>query len=190
MKNNTMITFRNANIDDTLFIARGFHMAMLYDDASEDQIQNFAQNICLQDGVLYSWRNTIIAEADGHRAGMLTAYDGQHYRAMRLRTMQLVKEHLGIEFPGMEDEAVAGEYYLDSLAVMPEYRGKGIGRMLLQHGIATGKELGLHVTLAVDPINDRAKRLYRSLGFQSAGTLFIFGHDYEKMIITRCTTEG
>lgn len=52
------ISFRNATADDALFIARGFHMAMLYDDASEEQISNFARNICVRDDVLYSWRNT------------------------------------------------------------------------------------------------------------------------------------
>lgn len=179
-----VISFRNATVDDALFIARGFHMAMLYDDASEEQISNFARNICVREDVLYSWRNTIIAEVDGKPTGMLTAYDGRYYREMRIKTMSLVKQHLGIEFPGMEDEAVAGEYYLDSLAVMPEYRGRGIGRQLLQKGIENGKALNLDVTLAVDPINKKAKRLYQSLGFCPSGTLYIFGHDYEKMIIT------
>lgn len=177
------VSFRNATVDDALFIAKGFHMAMLYDDASEEQISNFARNICVREDVLYSWRNTIIAEVDGKPAGMLTAYDGRYYHDMRIRTMTLVKQYLGVEFPGMEDEAVAGEYYLDSLAVMPEYRRNGIGRQLLKQGIENGQALSLNVTLAVDPINDRAKKLYNSLGFTPSGTLFIFGHDYEKMII-------
>ncbi len=180
---NDQILLRNATVNDALFIARGFHMAMLYDDATEEQISNFAQNICIREDVLYSWCNTIIAEIDGKCAGMLTAYDGRYYHDMRIRTMRLVKRHLGVEFPGMEDEAVVGEYYLDSLAVMPEYRGRGIGRKLLLQGIENGKALCLDVTLAVDPINDRAKRLYRSLGFIPSGSLFIFGHDYEKMVI-------
>lgn len=178
---NESISFRNATIDDAFFISKGFHMAMLYDDASDEQIANFARTICVREDVLYSWRNTIIAEIGGKPAGMLTAYDGRYYHDMRIRTMTLVKQYLGVEFPGMEDEAVAGEYYLDSLAVMPEYRGRGIGRMLLQKGIAAGKEMGLTITLAVDPVNDRAKALYHSLGFKPCGTLFIFGHDYEKL---------
>lgn len=177
------ITFRGANASDALLIARGFHMAMLYDDASEEQIESFARHICTRKDVLYSWCNTLIAELDGTPVGMLTAYDGSHYHDMRLRTMELVREHLGVEFPGMEDEAVAGEYYLDSLAVWPHYRGRGIGRALLQRGIEQGHALGLNITLAVDPCNDRARALYRSLGFRPCGTLFIFGHDYDKMVI-------
>ncbi|MBQ0048776.1 MAG: GNAT family N-acetyltransferase [Bacteroidales bacterium] len=177
------ITYRKATVGDALFIAKGFHMAMLYDNAEEKNIETFARHICQREDVLYSWRNTTIAQIDGKAVGMLTAYDGRFYHEWRLRTMQLVKLLLGVEFPGMEDEAKPGEYYLDSLAVMPEYRGLGIGRSLLKQGIDEGKRLGLCTTLAVDPINDRAKTLYRSLGFQPCGTLFIFGHDYEKMMV-------
>lgn len=157
-------------------------MAMLYDDASDGHISDFARTICVREDVLYSWRNTVIAEVGGRPAGMLTAYDGRHYHDMRVNTMSLIKQHLGVEFPGMEDEAAAGEYYLDSLAVMPEYRGQGIGRQLLQQGIKDGQRLGLDVTLAVDPVNGRAKELYQFLGFKPSGTLFIFGHDYDKMV--------
>lgn len=179
-----MIKIRQATIEDALFIARGFHIAMLHDDVTPEQIETFARVICVREDVLYSWCNTLIAESDGKPVGMLTAYDGRNYRAMRACTMSLVKQHLGIEFPGMEDEAVAGEYYLDSLAVLPECRGMGVGSALLRQGIARGQELGLSVTLAVDPCNVRAKLLYQSLGFRPCGTLFIFGHDYEKMIIS------
>lgn len=182
---NGIISFRNATVDDALFISRGFHTAMLLDGATEEQISCFAQNICVREDVLYSWRNTIIAEVDGKRAGMLTAYDGRNYHDMRVRTMALVKQHLGVEFPGMEDETVPGEYYLDSLAVLPEYRGRGIGRKLLQQGIEKGNALCLDVTLVVDPVNSKARKLYTSLGFSHSGTLFLFGHDYEKMTYTK-----
>lgn len=174
------LQFRNATVEDALFIARGFHTAMLLEDVPEEQVRTFANNICVREDVLYSWRNTLVAMVDGVPVGMLTAYDGAHYHEMRKVTMQLVKELLNIEFPGMEDEAVPGEYYLDSLAVLPEFRGQGIGRALLKRGITQGISLGLDVTLAVDPVNERAQRLYDSLGFCPAGDLFIFGHTYWK----------
>ncbi len=154
---------------------------MLYDDVSQQHLETFARVICVRDDVLYSWTNTIIAMSDGHEAGMLTSYPGDGYRQMRQLTMWLVKEHLGIEFPDMEDEAMPGEYYLDSLAVLPQYRLQGIGRALLQQGIERGHALSLPVTLAVDPINHKAQHLYESLGFRPAGELFIFGHTYFKM---------
>lgn len=102
---------------------------------------------------------------------------------IRQATTALIKQHLGLEFPNMEDESEAGEYYLDSLAVLPEYRGRGIGRKLLEHGIGRGTSQNLTVTLAVDSINDKAQRLYRSLGFSHQRDIFIFGHTYWKWAI-------
>lgn len=175
-----MVQIREARKEDALFIARGFHTAMLYDDTTEERLASFAKVVCVREDVLYSWKNTVIAEEDGVPVGMLTSYDGQYYRKLHVRTEEIIKEAFGTEFPGMEDEAGPGEYYLDSLAVLPASRGKGIGKALLRYGIERGKALGLRVTLAVDPVNTRAQALYRSLGFVPAGELFIFGHTYWK----------
>lgn len=161
-------------------------MAMLMEDVPEEHTRLFAEKICRREDVLYSWCNTLIAESAGKPVGMVTAYDGRYYRGWRETTLQLVREHLGVEFPGMEDEAVPGEYYIDSLAVLPAYRGQGIGRQLLQRAVAQGRALGLKVTLAVEYDNARAQHLYRSLGFEPDGNLFIFGHDYQKMAINPC----
>lgn len=175
------MTFRQATTSDLLFIARGFHTAMLMNDVSDERIHSFAEHVCAAEGVLYSPENTIIAETDdGLPVGMLTSYDGAGYHEMRLRTTAIIKQHLGMEFPNMEDESEAGEYYLDSLAVLEEYRRQGIGRQLLEYGINKGLSKGLTVTLAVDPINEKAQHLYRSLGFQHQRDIFIFGHTYWK----------
>ena len=183
MDSNNHITFRKATKEDALFIAWGFHTAMLMEETDDARIGKFAELICSRNDVLYSARNTLIAQWDGVNAGMVTAYDGRYYRGWREKTFELFKEHIGIEFPGMEDEAVPGEYYIDSLAVCSEFRGRGIGRALLECTIAEGLQLGRIVTLAVDPENVKAQLLYESLGFRRCGTLFIFGHDYWKMMI-------
>lgn len=175
-----MITFRKATQADALFRSVLHEHCRMEAFGYEERIRLFAEKICSRDDVLYSARNTTIAELDGKPVGMLTAYDGSRYGTMRQVTMQLVKEHLGTEFPGMEDETVPGEYYLDSLAVRPGLRGKGIGRRLLENGIAEGKSRNLTVTLAVDPVNEKAQKLYRAIGFRQMGELFIFGHTYWK----------
>ncbi|MCM1078477.1 MAG: GNAT family N-acetyltransferase [Bacteroidales bacterium] len=180
-----MTIFRKATQADALFIAKGFHAAMLMEDVAEERIRLFAEKICSRDDVLYSACNTTIAEIDGCPAGMLTAYDGSRYGEMRRITMELVKEHLGIEFPGMDDETVPGEYYLDSVAVCPQFRGMGTGRQLLENAVAEGRRRGLTVTLAVDPVNTKAQKLYRDIGFKPMGELFIFGHTYWKWGIDR-----
>ena len=83
----------------------------------------------------------------------------------------------------MDAEAGPGEYYLDSIAVVPEARGRGIARQLLQRGIAIAREMGLPAVLACEPDNLGAKALYESLGFKHDGDLFIFGHRYLRMVV-------
>ena len=51
----------------------------------------------------------------------------------------------------VSQETGPGEYYLDTLAVVPEYRHRGIGRALLEDGIRLGKSKGFDlITLVVD----------------------------------------
>lgn len=53
-----------------------------------------------------------------------------------------------------------------SLAVLPEYRGQGIGTKLLRHYLDEVKKIGVRkVSLSVDPTNP-AYHLYQRLGFQ------------------------
>ncbi|MGA8049847.1 MAG: GNAT family N-acetyltransferase [Burkholderiales bacterium] len=56
--------------------------------------------------------------------------------------------------------------WLEDLVVRPECRGRGIGRMLLEHAIGEARDEGvLRITLLSDAGNDRAHALYRKLGF-------------------------
>ena len=57
-----------------------------------------------------------------------------------------------------------------NIAVVPEYRRKGIGRKLMNALIATCRELNVAVvSLEVRASNTAAQELYRSLGFESVG---------------------
>ena len=54
----------------------------------------------------------------------------------------------------------------EDLVVLPGYRGKGVGKALLQHVIAEARKQGvLRLTLLTDGQNERAQALYRKLGF-------------------------
>jgi ribosomal protein S18 acetylase RimI-like enzyme len=54
----------------------------------------------------------------------------------------------------------------EDLVVLPECRGRGIGRALLEHVIGEAKKEGvLRLTLLTDGDNERAQALYRKLGF-------------------------
>ena len=58
------------------------------------------------------------------------------------------------------------------MAVLPEHRGSGIGRMLMESGLEWARSLGVRkVKLGVFASNERAIALYRKMGFAEEGRL-------------------
>lgn len=66
---------------------------------------------------------------------------------------------------GAEDAELPGVWYLDSLHVVPEARGKGVGTALLRTCGAYAKEAGYRaMSICIVRGNERARRLYEKLG--------------------------
>ena len=143
------------------------------------------EKVVRQTGTLYTWRHaTIAVGADGAPIGALVAYCGDDYMSRRTLTFGMFEEAGGLSFDAeaMEAETLPGEYYLDSLAVLPSQRGRGVARTLLEAGISEAKALGRPAILACAPDNVGAKRLYEALGFRETRIYTIFGHPYWRMI--------
>ncbi len=69
-------------------------------------------------------------------------------------------------FRGFSTFAARPLLNLHDLAVLPEYRGRGIGQRLLAAVEAKARQLGCcKVTLEVQENNDRARRVYGEAGF-------------------------
>ena len=186
-----MIRIRRATIEDVAYIAEGiYHAFLLEDEGLYNQWIRTLKEVCEQEDTHYSYRNTWIAEADGERtvvggvrAGMMIAVDGEHYREQRDKMYPQLKGLFDVAFgkgwDEMEDEAKAGEFYIDSLAVSLPYRNQGVGTALIEKAKEMAKEKGIGVvTLAVEPEN-RAKKLYRELGFRYQRMIKIFNEEYE-----------
>ena len=179
-----MIRIRKATIEDVAYIAEGiYHAFLLNDEALYNQWIKILKNVCAQEDTHYSYRNTWIAEVDRERAGMMIAVDGEHYREQRDKMYPQLKELFDVAFgkgwDEMEDEAKAGEFYIDSLAVSLPYRNQGVGTALIEKAKEMARGLGIGVvTLAVEPEN-RAKRLYQRLGFAYQRVIEIFNEEYE-----------
>ena len=188
---------RKATSDDTLQVALIVAEA-LGDSIMERYVQSgstihpddekrmeLLMQVAARTDTLYTWQHCTLAIADsGEVAGGLIAYPGDDYMARRDVTFALVKPLIHFDVERMDAEVGADEYYLDSLAVWPSFRGLGLGRVLMQHGIEQGRSMGRTTVLACAPDNTGAHRLYESLGFRDAGPLFIFGEDYIRMEIT------
>ena len=79
---------------------------------------------------------------------------------------------------GCLDVPSEGEYYLDSVVVLPRFRGLGIGKALVnafvERAFAEGAE---RVGLIVDKENPYAEKLYTSQGFVAVGERMFFNHE-------------
>ncbi len=151
-------------------------------DGDRHKLELITDVVC-QNDTLYSWRNTLVAEdTNGTPLGAIVAYPGDNYMAMRERTFAMLQELITFDVDTMDAETVPGEYYLDSLAVSPAARGKGVGRQLLCAARDKGFAMSRPAILACAPDNLNAKALYESMGFRHDGDLFIFGHPYLRMV--------
>lgn len=182
--NSKQLKLRTATPDDAPFIAWAISTA-LHEEESSEEIANLVCDICRREDTLYSWQNTIIAEYKGKVAGALTCYDGGQYKVMRDITFPLFSALSDTDFSQMEMETVEGEFYLDSMSVLPEYRNMGIATALLKAGIDRARKLAIgKASLVVLPSNEGAKRLYESLGFEFVQDKHLFGEDYLKYSLT------
>ena len=96
-------------------------------------------------------------------------------------------------FSDVEPECESGEYYLDSLAVHPDFRSRlfdyegvqeKLGHILLLDGIHRGQALGYtRTSLIVDVDRPRLKHYYSQLGFRPVRELLFFGHHYTRMVL-------
>ena len=176
----TTITIRPATASDASIIASALAMAL--GEASMrmycgENYREVLKELARMEHTQYSYCNALVADVNGHPAGAIVGYDGARLHELRKPTLALIQERTGQRFEGVEDETSSGEYYLDSLGVLPEYRNHGIGRRLLtalrDKAFAEGHE---KAGLLVDKENPNAERLYLSLGFQRIETRKLFGH--------------
>jgi ribosomal protein S18 acetylase RimI-like enzyme len=178
-----MIHIRAAQPQDASAIAELMLYAMqdiVYYFIGEENAQKattFLQTLISQTGNQYSLENTIVAEVDGVVLGQLCCYPGEDIISLRAPVLAELAENYARSIDP-EIETQAGEMYIDSLAVSPLARGRGIGKMLLLYAIdlyctCQHKTLGL----LVDRDNPQAKKLYLQLGFREVGHKSVFGKE-------------
>ena len=109
-------------------------------------------------------------------AGAIVGYDGAELYPLREGTFATLRDCIG-RTPTIVDETSEGEYYLDSVGVLPQFRGLGVGRALVSAFCDKVFAMGHNrVGLIVDYENPDAEKLYTSLGFRRVGTRPFFNH--------------
>jgi ribosomal protein S18 acetylase RimI-like enzyme len=168
-----------ADINDSTFVAWTVLTAL---DLNTENITSVA--ICCKDErSLYSWRKSLVAKIDNQIVGCLVAYDGAEYLHCREYTWpQMWPEISEDEIKNVAIETVPGEYYLDSMAILPEYRSRNIGKILIMEAIKIAKQQNFKkVVLIVDVNKPHLFKYYEIIGFREVGELEFFGHVYKRM---------
>lgn len=136
-------------------------------------------NLFWQDRNLFSRELVRFGVVNGKNAGMLLGYTGQQRNDILLHTGRLLIDYFRGRFIGVLPRLLKAnrlltspgkdEFYVSSLAVYPEFRGKGVATALLldaekRAASAEAKRLVLDVEVE----NSAALNLYRKLGFEDA----------------------
>ena len=173
------IEIRDAKREDVEIVAWTVLTAL---DMEQDKTGKFVKS-CSEGDSIYSWRNSIIAEVDGKSVGCLIAYEGSRDQELREMTWPKLWDDMDPDYlRSVGAETRKGEFYLDSMALLPESRGHNIGRMLMEYAIDKGRRLGCNCsTLLVDCNKPRLEAYYRAIGFEPYGEMLYFGHRYTRM---------
>ena len=183
--NSPIITIRKASFEDASFVACCVLASVdLYDFKNDSIEKDVAERVCGMEDTLFSYRNARIAADSGKPVGCLVSYDGARYAEARAVTFRIFAE-AGRPMDDTEFETGPGEYYIDSLAILPAYRGLGIGRELIYDAMEEARKNGLRqVGLIVECSKPLLRDYYAELGFIPVREMNAFGDRYLKMTLT------
>ena len=132
----------------------------------------------------YSYKNTLVAMDGDKVVGISISYDGARLHELRRAFIEAAKKYIGKDHSAMDDETQAGELYLDSLAVLPEYRRQKIASRLLRATKERANNMGLPcVGLLVDKHNPTGEALYASVGFRYMNDNQWGGHPMKHLVL-------
>lgn len=191
-KNNSAISKRKAKKEDANLIARALSMAIGEESAKElcgeDYLSVFEEIASCEDSQ-YSFRNALIAEYKGEAAGAICGYDGARLEELKEKSLEIIRKRTGRDIQ-IEPETHEGEFYIDSLGVLPQFRGLGLGGELMRAMTDQAFEQGHSlVGLLVDQNNAKAEALYEKLGFKKMESVDFLGHKMWHMQIKELIPE-
>lgn len=175
------ISIENATVDDAAFVAWTVLTAL---DMSTDDMCA-VEKCCADKSTIYSWRRALLAKVDGKVVGCLIAYPGEDYVQQRERTWAMLWGDFDADYvKNIAYETAPREYYLDSMAILSEYRGHDIGKSLMFEAIKAGRMKGYkQFGLIVDVKKPHLFDYYQSIDFERVGDIQFFGHLYYKLCL-------
>jgi ribosomal protein S18 acetylase RimI-like enzyme len=168
------------------------HFAELGNMASHDLMadlvgRNYRKimaSLFLKDDNLFGRVFSHFAVADGQTAGLLYSFSEKHKAALNSRTSRLMLQRMGLMLPRMlwvqarlqplfdfMDALPMHAYYIQCLAVYPEFRGRGISKDLLKKADELARQAMCRtVELDTEITNTIAINAYRQHGMEITAT--------------------
>jgi GNAT superfamily N-acetyltransferase len=167
----TTVVMRPARKSDSRIVAELFEIAsdgvasyvwsMLQADQPDLPLLEIGRRRYEREGTPFSYQNCLLAEQDGEARGMMHAYrvDAPTEAGPGDQPVDpVLKPYSELEAPG--------SLYIAGMAVLPGYRGQGLGTRFLEAARERARGLGLpELSLLCFAGNTGARRLYERTGF-------------------------
>ena len=175
------LQIRKATIHDVVGIVDCLLLAMepvlftLMNRQDPAEAKRFMTGFVGKEGNQYSYSNCYVATLGAQVVAAVNVYDGALLHELRKPVLEYLHNNYS-DAAMPEDETGAGEIYIDSLGILPEYQRRGIASQLLDflktaYCIKQNKVLGL----LVDEDNPAARSLYQRAGFRENGNTIFLG---------------
>ena len=153
--------------------AEGFFKVLLGGAAPQIHAQAYVET-----GNEYSCENTLFAEDDGQIAGMAVGFPALQRKGFSKNPIASCEGYPRIRASALSfvfspmlrilDSLADGDFYLLSLAVDADHRGRGLGSTLIEAMEGRAREAGAtRFSLDVAAKNDGAQKVYRRHGFET-----------------------
>ncbi|PUB10400.1 GNAT family N-acetyltransferase [Yoonia sediminilitoris] len=157
------VQIRHAVRDDAEAIARLFLISSdglaayvwSRDKPSGTDLLEHGANRYARSGTAFSYENCWVAKVSGNVVGMIHAFP-MPIGDRAVEDDPILKPYADLEVPG--------SVYVSGIAVQEEYRGRGIGTLLLDQ-VEDAAATNDHISLICFEQNDRAMTLYRRRSF-------------------------
>ena len=181
---NSNIRIRPANPDDAslaadlIYLSMGIEVDWLFGQEPGYPTHDVLQCLYRRKNNRASYCLSYIAAWNGQDVGLLVAYPGRLIprldRATGLHLAQIFGlggvVRLARRLPVYGDliETEADEFYISNLAVLPGFRGHGVGKALMDYAETLARESELlKCSLIVTYGHEPARRLYEKIGYQT-----------------------
>lgn len=156
-------------------------------DSSRDDVAKVFTALAEREDTQYSYLNArVVVTQEGEKAGICVSYNGGDIKRLRRSFFEEANRTLGWmksneEVDSLPCETSEDEYYLDTVAILPNHRGKGLGVSLINDACKKARTAGLPLGLLVADDNTKARKLYESLGFKAVGRRLFAGEEMTNM---------